>query len=59
MTSSGNPGAPVLLAQVLQEIDQMGTGFKETVLLVLAEGLTHAEAGDVLKVSESTISWRI
>jgi RNA polymerase sigma-70 factor (ECF subfamily) len=32
---------------------------RETALLVHAEGLSHAEAGQVLGVSESTISWRI
>jgi RNA polymerase sigma-70 factor (ECF subfamily) len=28
-------------------------------LLVHAEGMSHAEAGSILGVSESTISWRI
>jgi RNA polymerase sigma-70 factor (ECF subfamily) len=32
---------------------------KETALLVHAEGLSHAEAGAILGVSESTISWRV
>jgi RNA polymerase sigma-70 factor (ECF subfamily) len=32
---------------------------KETALLVHGEGLSHAEAGAVLGVSESTISWRL
>jgi RNA polymerase sigma-70 factor (ECF subfamily) len=32
---------------------------KETALLVHAEGMSHAEAGAILGVSESTISWRI
>ena len=37
----------------------LGEGMKETALLVHAEGMSHAEAGTVLGVSESTISWRI
>jgi RNA polymerase sigma-70 factor (ECF subfamily) len=37
----------------------LGEGMKETALLVHAEGLSHAEAGTILGVSESTISWRI
>jgi RNA polymerase sigma-70 factor (ECF subfamily) len=32
---------------------------KETALLVHGEGMSHAEAGTVLGVSESTISWRL
>lgn len=49
----------VYLVQVLQQLEQMGEGMKETALLVHAEGLSHAAAGAILGVSESTISWRI
>ena len=37
----------------------MGEDFKETALLVLAEGFTHREAGEMLGVKEGTISWRL
>lgn len=47
------------LEQLLRQIDTLGKGFSETALLVLGEGLTHAEAAAVLKVKESTISWRL
>jgi RNA polymerase sigma-70 factor, ECF subfamily len=33
--------------------------YKETALLVLAEELSHLEAGKVLNCKESTISWRM
>lgn len=49
----------IYLAQVLQQLERLGEGMKETALLVHAEGLSHAEAGKVLGVSESTVSWRI
>jgi len=49
----------VYLLQLLGELDDLGEGMKETALLVHAEGLSHAEAGEVLGVSESTISWRL
>lgn len=49
----------IYLTQVLQEIGELGEGMRETALLVHAEGLSHAEAGAVLGVSESTISWRV
>lgn len=49
----------IYLAQLLKQLDELGEGMKETALLVHAEGLSHAEAGRILGVSESTISWRI
>jgi len=49
----------IYLGQLLQQLDSLGEGMKETALLVHAEGMSHAEAGAVLGVSESTISWRV
>jgi RNA polymerase sigma-70 factor (ECF subfamily) len=49
----------VYLAQLFAELEDLGEGMKETALLVHAEGMSHAEAGAVLGVAESTISWRI
>lgn len=49
----------VLLHQVLALVDGMGEGFRNTVTLVIGEGLTHAEAALILEVKESTISWRL
>jgi RNA polymerase sigma factor (sigma-70 family) len=49
----------IQVAQVLSQLDGIGEGMRETALLVHAEGLSHAEAGEILGVSESTISWRI
>ncbi|MEO8315711.1 MAG: RNA polymerase sigma factor, partial [Pseudomonadota bacterium] len=49
----------IQVTQVLAQLDDIGEGMRETALLVHAEGLSHAEAGDILGVSESTISWRI
>lgn len=40
-------------------IDELDPALKETALLVLAEDLSHAEAGQVLGVSEGTVSWRM
>jgi RNA polymerase sigma-70 factor (ECF subfamily) len=58
---AGEPVAEdqIYLAQLLDELSALGEGMKETALLVHAEGLSHAEAGAALGVSESTISWRI
>jgi RNA polymerase sigma factor (sigma-70 family) len=49
----------IYLVQVLAELEDLGEGMKETALLVHGEGMSHAEAGAVLGVSESTISWRL
>lgn len=49
----------IYLLQLISQLDQLGEGMKETALLVHAEGLSHAEAGEILGVSESTISWRL
>lgn len=49
----------IYLTQLLEQLDELGEGMKETALLVHAEGLSHAEAGAILGVSESTISWRV
>lgn len=49
----------IYLQQVLRLMDSMADGFKETALLVLAEGFSHAEAASVLGIKENTVSWRI
>ena len=49
----------IYLAQLLEQLDEFGEGMKETALLVHAQGLSHAEVGAILGVSESTISWRV
>jgi RNA polymerase sigma-70 factor (ECF subfamily) len=49
----------IYLGQLLEQLDALGEGMKATALLVHAEGLSHAEAGAILGVSESTISWRV
>ncbi len=47
------------LQQVLRLLDGMAEGFKETALLVFAEGWTHLEVAETLGIKESTVSWRI
>ena len=47
------------LWQLLQQLERLPEGIKETLLLVHAEGLSHREAAEVLEVKESTVSWRL
>jgi RNA polymerase sigma factor (sigma-70 family) len=49
----------IYLRQLLQQLDRFADGFKETALLVYSEGLTHAEAAEILQLKESTVSWRL
>ena len=49
-------------AEVQWLYDALGTlsnDLRETAILVLSEELNHAEAGAALRVSESTVSWRM
>ena len=55
-------GAAAIDAEVLwlrQALAALGEDLRVTVVLVLQEGLRHAEAAEVLGVSESTVSWRM
>lgn len=49
----------IYLQQVLKQLERMGEQYKETALLVYAEGMSHAEAAVILDVKESTVSWRL
>lgn len=44
---------------IYETLAKLDESLRETAVLVLAEGLNHAEAGEVLGVKESTISWRM
>jgi RNA polymerase sigma-70 factor, ECF subfamily len=56
---AARPEDYIYLAQLLEQLDELGEGMKETALLVHGEGLSHAEAAGILGVSESTVSWRV
>jgi RNA polymerase sigma-70 factor, ECF subfamily len=58
-TETAGAESGVLLQQILKEVEGMGGGFRETVVLVVGEELTHSEAAVVLGVKESTVSWRM
>lgn len=42
-----------------QALGQLSEDLRTTVFLVIEEGLRHAEAGEVLGISEATVSWRM
>lgn len=45
--------------QVVEAIYALPKGECEALILVLKDGYTHAQAADILQVSEGTISWRV
>lgn len=44
---------------VYSALDSLSSKLKEAVILVLSEGLSHKEAGEVLGCAETTVSWRV
>lgn len=40
-------------------IKRLKPAFRETVILVVGQQLTHAEAAELLGIAESTVSWRM
>ncbi len=58
--SRADRGAGMFESIWLREaLDQLSEELRTTVFLVLGEGLRHAEAGEVLGISETTVSWRM
>ncbi len=47
------------IAWLYEALEQVGPELRATAILVLAEGLSHAEAAVILEVKEATVSWRM
>jgi len=46
-------------ALAYQMINTLEDSLRETALLVVAEGLNHAEVAEILGIKEATVSWRM
>lgn len=57
--SSNANDNPVSPQELYKALSKLPTKLKETVILVLGEGLSHKEAATVLGCAETTVSWRI
>lgn len=55
----GHAVTPEELVWLRWALGRLSDELRATVVLVIDEGLPHAEAGEVLGVSESTVSWRM
>ena len=47
------------IAWLYECLDRLAEPTRETAVLVLAEGMSHKQAAEVLEVKESTVSWRM
>jgi RNA polymerase sigma-70 factor (ECF subfamily) len=56
---AGSADTNKMVAWLYREVGALDEPLKTTALLVLAEDLSHAEAGKVLGCAESTVSWRM
>lgn len=59
VADSENTEQKLYTRQVLDEVNKLPDAEKESLLLVMGQGLSHKEAADLSGVKESTISWRI
>ena len=59
MTRAGQAAIDAEALWLRQMLGGLSDDLRTTVVLVLQEGLRHAEAAEVLGVSESTVSWRM
>ncbi len=59
LVRAGNAARDSEVAWLRQMLSGLSDDLKMTAVLVLQEGLRHAEAGEVLGVSEATVSWRM
>lgn len=46
-------------AWLYEMLDQVGEDLRETAVLVVAEGMNHAQAAEILAIKEATVSWRM
>ena len=59
MARAGRAATDAETLWLRQMLSVLTDDLRTTVVLVLQEGLRHAEAAEVLGVSESTVSWRM
>lgn len=59
LARAGNAARECEASWLREAMERLPDELRATVVLVLEEGLRHAEAGEALGVSESTVSWRM
>jgi len=56
---AANQEAAEAVDWLAQAMSSLSVDLRETVTLVLGEDMTHKDAGEVLNISEGTVSWRM
>lgn len=59
LARAGDDARECAASWLRQALGRLPEELRTTVVLVIEEGLRHAEAGEALGVSESTVSWRM
>jgi RNA polymerase sigma-70 factor (ECF subfamily) len=59
LVEGGHADTQRQISWLYETLAELSDELCETALLVLAEDMTHAEAGEVLGIKESTVSWRM
>lgn len=59
LPSNENPERSLMQRRLLAEIARLPVGQRDAVFLVCVEGLNHKQAAKILRIAETTISWRI
>ena len=59
LTRAGDAARARELAWLRQTLDAQPDDLRITAILVCDEGLKHSAVGEILGVSESTVSWRM
>ncbi len=59
MTRAGDEVRSREVSWAYEALDTLSEVLRETALLVVAEGLNHAEAAKILNIKETTVSWRM
>ena len=59
LRQAGDQARAAELSWLRQALDLLPEALRDTAILVLDQDLRHADAGEVLGVSEATVSWRM
>ncbi len=59
LTRAGDRETKTQVDWLYETLGSLSAQLRETAILVLAEDMTHAQAGKVLGIKETTVSWRM
>jgi RNA polymerase sigma-70 factor (ECF subfamily) len=57
--SSDKTDQNIRALEIIDKVNELPEGLREVIILVSGQGLSHAEAADILGIKEKTVSWRL